>query len=752
MRKLATAAFSFSAAIFLSRYILPYGWGPVCCAVAAAASLAGLLLKGYARLRVLIILLSLSVGFIWSWVYTAVLIKPSWQLDGQTVTVCAVVTDYPHERARGFRVDSVIKRDGGPSVGARLYYYNETTLAPGDTISFTARFRRTDGVEDGERFDALSSRGAFLSAYVSGSIEITGSEGNLKYLPNKLARSASDMAGRIFPDDVSPLMQALIVGNRDRLNRDSALNAALSASGIIHVVAISGMHVAFLMGFLAVAVRNKRLLAVLGIPVLILFMAMTGFTPSVNRAVIMQIFLINAPLFRRESDSITSLSAALFVILAANPYTCASVGLQLSFAATLGIILFTYRINAGVSDQLRGTKIYRKKLPKAVIGFVITSLSTTVGALVFSLPLTVVHFGYVSLISPLTNLLTLWAVSLAFPVGLAACILGFIFQPLGVIVAFPAAMAARYIISVSRALAAVPYSVIYSSNAHIISWLAYIYVMFITLPLMRARARQYLYPACAAAILLAVVILISPLLPGAGDTSVTVLDVGQGLSVALTSGRHTALVDCGSISGENAGALAHEFLLGEGRAVIDLMILTHFHDDHVNGVEFLLSRASLSALAIPDPEGSYLVEDIIELARKRGAEIIYVTETLHISLGDMEIILYPPMGYGDQNERGLSVLTLGKVSALITGDMSSPIERSLLRYADLPKIDVLVVGHHGSKNSTSDELLDAVTPRIAVIPVGYNSFGHPADETLRRLEDRSVRIYRTDELGHVTIR
>jgi len=154
---------------------------------------------------------------------------------------------------------------------------------------------------------------------------------------------------------------------------------------------------------------------------------------------------------------------------------------------------------------------------------------------------------------------------------------------------------------------------------------------------------------------------------------------------------------------------------------------------------------------IPEPEDSFIAEDIIELARKRGTDIIYVTETLMISLGNARVFLYPPLGAGDENEQGLSVLTLGDVTALITGDMNSSNERSLLRFANLPKLDLLVVGHHGSRHSTSEELLNAVFPDVAVIPVGRNSFGHPAPETLDRLEQAGITIYRTDVSGHVTV-
>ena len=751
MRKLATAAFSFSAAIFMSRYLIPYNLLPLIGAVVAVVALTGLFFHGYRRIRIMTAFFALAVGLLWSWAYTTLFISPSWELSDNITTVRAVITGYPSERTRGYRVDAIIKRNGKPDIGARLYYYAETTLEPGYTVELTARFRRTDGINDGERFDALSSRGAFLSAYVSGDIKVTNTHRGLRYFPLRLANSIALQADRMFPDDISPLMQALIVGKQDELNRDAALTAALSAAGIIHVVAISGSHVAFLMGFIGLVIKNKRRLAYIGIPVLVFFMALTGFVPSVNRAVIMQIFLICAPVFKRESDNITSLSAALLVILAANPYACASAGLQLSFAATLGILLFTSRINAGISDYMRGTRVYKKKWLKTIIVFVTTNLATTVGASIFTIPLSVAHFGYVSLISPLTNLLTLWAVSVAFPLGLAACILGVIFNPLGLLLAFPATVAVRYIIFIAQTLASVPYSVIYKSNVQFIFWLAYIYIIFITLPLMRARARQYIYPACIAIILLVALILFSPLTPGAGDTSCTVLDIGQGLSVVLASGRHTVVVDCGSSSGENAGAIAHEFLLGEGRAVIDVMILTHFHEDHANGVEFLMSRVDVSTLVIPDPEDSYLAEDIIGLARKRGTDIIYVTETYQATLGDMNLTIYPPLGFGDENERGLTILAEGNLSVLITGDMNASVERSLLRYAELPKIDLLVVGHHGSKYSTSTELLDAVSPNIAVISVGHNTYGHPAEDTIWRLMQYGARIYRTDISGNVTV-
>jgi competence protein ComEC len=750
MRKLAISAFSFSAAIFLSHYLLPYDWLPACFVIAAAVSLAGLLFKGDTRTRILIALLSLSVGFIWSWAYTAIFVTPSKPLNGTRGVATAVVRDYPQPMRRGWRTD--IRLLGDTPVGARLYYYREVPLKPGDVVEFTAGFSSTAGTDDDARVDALSSRGAFLAAYASGDVKVVSSNGDSpRYLPQRLAGAIADMCERLFPEDVEPFMRALITGKQDRYNADVALSSALAASGITHIVASSGTHIVFLMGFLAIFLKNKRLFALYGIPILFLFMAMTDFTPSVSRAGVMQMFLICAPLFKRESDGITSLSASLLLLLALNPYSCASVGLQLSFAASLGMILFTGRIDNALAGLLGSTKLYANKIAETTTRFLTSGLAATLGATILTVPLLALHIGNVSLISPLTNLLTLWAASLAFPAGLIACLLGFITTPLGAIVAFPTTLAARYIITVGRAFAAIPYSSVYTSNPLIVAWFVYVYATFALLPLLRARAKQYIVPTCLCIGALCVVFLAGRHAPIVSDAAVTVLDVGQGQSVVLTFGDHTAIVDCGSSSGENAGAVTHEYLANNGRTAVELLVLTHFHSDHANGVEYLLSRTSVSALAIPDPEGSPLADDIITLARKRGTDIIYVTETLRVSLGESELLLYPPLGDGDENERGLAILFLGDFRALITGDMSSTGERALLRYAALPDIDVLVAGHHGSRYSTSEELLTATKPEVAVISVGYNTYGHPSGDTLRRLERYGVNVYRTDEEGHVTV-
>jgi len=756
MRKLAIVSFYFAVAIFLSGYLIAHSWLLICGGIAAVFSFTGLLFRGNNRKRIVIAILAIAIGFLWFWTYSTVFVQPYLALHEETISTSVTITDYPvARRTRGYRVDASMRLVGQRTTNVRLYYYNDTELKPGDIVEVTAQFQRTDITSDGDRFDALISRGIPLSARVSGELSVIDFDSSIRYLPKRVAEAVAQQIDDIFPKDISAFMQALLMGKRDELYSDTSLTSSLSASGIIHIVSVSGMHIAFLMGFLAQIIRSKKLFSFYGIPILLFFMAMTGFTPAVSRAGIMQIFLLCAPIFRRERDSITSLSFALLVLLILNPFAITSIGLQLSFSATLGIILFTSKIRSKVMDSFRSNRRFRKKIPRAILNFVTSNLATTIGALIFTIPLTVIHFGYVSIIAPITNLLTIGVVSIVFPLGLVAVLFSFLIPILGGIIAFPVSQAARYIIYVARTFATIPFSIVYTTNAHIMLWLAYVYLMFSSLPLLKARFRQYILPICISLMLLFILILVTPLSSVIDTNSITVVDVGQGLSVVVTSDDFTMVVDCGSISENNPGEIVHEFLMNIGRTSIDLLALTHFHSDHSNGVEFLLSRMSISVLAIPDPQGDFIAYSIIELARSRGTDIIYVTETLSIELNDSNdttIIIYPPMGVGDPNEQGISVLTIGEVTALITGDMASSTERALLRFASLPKLDVLVVGHHGSRHSTSDELLDALLPDIAVISVGRNSFGHPAQEVLDRLARVGAIVYRTNEHGHVTIR
>ena len=235
--------------------------------------------------------------------------------------------------------------------------------------------------------------------------------------------------------------------------------------------------------------------------------------------------------------------------------------------------------------------------------------------------------------------------------------------------------------------------------------------------------------------------------------AVTALDVGQGQSIVLYSDGFTAVVDCGSSSVPDAGIKTGKYLLSTGCDKIDYLILSHYHSDHTNGLPQLADIVDIDTILLPFPpaEDSYISDRIVSLADRSGIDLVYVSEDLSIKLGNAELTLFAPLGSETENENCVIVLCSQEgFDVLMTADAPSDIEYRLLQHNDLPDIEILIAGHHGSAGSTSQELLDTVLPEIAIISVGENEYGHPAASLLKRLEANGIAVYRTDESGNIT--
>jgi competence protein ComEC len=754
VRKLATAALGYTAALIAAHYLLPSGWLAWGAAGLALTSLFALLLRGDAKHRALLLLLSAAVGLLWYWGYDALFIAPAERLAGETMTVSARVTAYPENRGDYVVTDLRLVEDGLPRAKVTVYDFTGGTgaLEPGDVIRAELEFSSATTVY-GEETDVYASKGVFARAYLKSAPEPEGkAAAAFLYFPQTLAKWAREAVIRLFPADTAGYMEALLTGDRSGLYSDRAVYNALGKAGILHTVAVSGMHLSFLWGLLCFVLFDKRRAAVLGIPVLWVFALMTGLTPSVVRAAFMLTLAALAPLLRREDDGLTSLSAILLILLAVNPVSIGSVSLQLSFAAMAGIILVTPRIY-----DWCGAKWKKPAKKKAVFrSFMIASFSASVGAVIFTTPLGALNFGYVSLVSPLTNLLVLWALPICFIGGYAAVIAGMVFGPLGVGAAWLVSWFARYILAVAKALAAMPFSAVYTANNAVGWWLVFTYAVFAWAYLRRGQAPfRPVTPLSLSVAALAAVVIVTTLYYDAA-AAITAIDVGQGQSIAVFDGSDTVLIDCGGRgTWENAGDTAADYLLGCGRTHVNLLVLTHLHADHANGVTELLSRMDVSCLALPadtdDCDG--LRGEIMAAAESRGVQVLLISEDTDVSVGGIALRLFAPLDAGDENERGVIIIAgIGDYEMLVTGDVDAVVERKLIDSAALPDFELLIVGHHGSRYATSLDLLQAIRAETAIISVGYNSYGHPTDETLWRLAAWNMRVLRTDELGNVTIR
>lgn len=745
MRTLAVFALAFSAGIFLAQYALPGDWLlPAAFACLGAACLA-LLLPWQLRRRVLLAGAALALALGYDWLYVRQVQMPLEALAGTeqsavVMTVCSepAATDY------GARV--TVRLEGYR--GKVTYYGTEALLDldPGQTITADVRFQSAARIRESE-LTTFTSRGVFLLAY-SRSDEVFGSgtSDSWRWLPLRAGRAMNAVICRLFDGDTAAFLQAMLIGRSGNLSVQAQTD--LRQAGLSHILAVSGMHCSFLVALLsAFAAGHKHRVALYGIPFLLFYAVLTGASPSVVRACVMSVFVLLAPLLRRDSDSITSLSAALLVILLQNPFAAASISLQLSFSSVAGMLLVTPRLY----QTLLGGKKRRKGCR-----LVAASFSATIGALVFTTPLMAVYFNMLVLISPLSNLLCLWAACGAFICGMIAVMVGLILPSLGALLGLAPQALVWYILKAVHLLSQIPGHAVYFSNPYLKYWLVYIYVLFAAAWAMRSGGRRkYAVAAALSAGTLVLAVRAGALRYASNTLDVQVLDVGQGQSVLLCSGGDFTLVDCGSAnSWYDSGTIAADTLYSMGCGRLDRLVLTHYDTDHISGVETLLSRMDVETLVVPGPPDSPAGEAVLAAARAQGTEILMLQEKTVWTLGTGTLTVYPPLGEGDSNEAGLSILcSSGSFDLLITGDMDTNTEEQLLSTYDLPDLEALVVGHHGSKYATSEALLSALTPELAFISVGDNSYGHPSDQALWRLVQAGAAIYRTDLQGtiHLTV-
>lgn len=236
---------------------------------------------------------------------------------------------------------------------------------------------------------------------------------------------------------------------------------------------------------------------------------------------------------------------------------------------------------------------------------------------------------------------------------------------------------------------------------------------------------------------------------------ISAVDVGQGQSLVLMLEDETLVVDCGSIyTLDNAGERTGSYLISCGRRQVDALLLTHLHADHCNGVTMLMDMLPVWQLLLPadveDEDG--MLEEILEAAARHGTAVHYVSQEEERNFGSIRVQLFAPSGQGEANERCMMILcSIGSFDMLVTGDAPKEAEKDLLARYPLRDLELLIVGHHGSRYSSSGELLASIGADTALISVGYNTYGHPTYETLERLSAYGYRIYRTDINGTVEI-
>lgn len=548
----------------------------------------------------------------------------------------------------------------------------------------------------------------------------------------------------------APLVDALMLGRRGGIDRE--LQDRFAQSGLVHLLSISGFHVGLIGAWVFLVARLMRArrehALVVAALVSAAYVAFLGWPAPATRAAALAAVLARCRVRQRHVRGDELLAATCLAVLLSDPWAALDLGGWLSAAALWGATSFS-RWTDGALGRTFGWR----------------TLGSSVGATLATAPITAWSLGTVAPVGVLLNFAAIPIAAVAVPGVLASLLL----QPVVPVLARPFAAGAGLMLHLleltARLGAAVPggHQLLEAGTVSGAGpWLAALAVgLWITasrntLPEATRRGGW----AAAAAIWLG---LLHAPLGGVGDggprLTLHFLDVGQGDAAAIrTPAGHWILVDAGP-AGEGADAgrrVVAPFLQRQGARSLTLAIVSHAHADHLGGLPFVMSRLPTGfviepAADVADPRYTRFLDRL--LADGVPWHPARLGDRFELD-GLRASVLHPKpgwVGWGeDVNEDSLVLLIeYGDFQALFAGDAGFPAEADML--GRLRQVDLLKVGHHGSRGSTGDDWLAALHPKVAVISLGRNDYGHPAPATLTRLHGHGVAVHRTDREGTVTV-
>lgn len=602
---------------------------------------------------------------------------------------------------------------------------------------------------DAEPGSVVAVRGDFTQT--ARGVMVQGAFVSLQSRPSVLRRMRSS-AGRaidaVFRDDAA-LVRALLIADRADLSRD--IQDRFAAAGLAHILSISGMHI----GIIAVALRlclelvgiARRRADVASMFVVVFYVALIGAPPPAVRSAAMLVALFASRAAQRPTSkwAILTLGAVQPVF---DPRIALDIGYQLTVIGVAAIIAADEMIN----------RVGVKRLPHLAGATLASVLGATVATLA-SAPIVAWVFGRVSVAAPITNLAAGPLIALAQPMLFCGMVLAPI-QPLATLFADAAHPLLFGLDRVAAVGAAIPGGSVQVAPTAFAALIAGVMSFAIVVA---CASREWRQPAAIAAAAAAILVWI-PLAPKAGGlTELHMIDVGQGDAVALrTPHDHWVLFDAGGAwRGGDAGKSTVIPYIGRRGGVLDMFVLSHPHTDHVGGAANVLRAlhpATYIDAGFPGSASSY--RESLDAARLGHVQWKRAHPGDSISIDGVSITFLAPdstwtASLNDPNLASVvSLVRIGDIRILLMGDAERPEEEWLLAHeSPLLHADILKVGHHGSKTSSSDAFLNAVNPRLALVSVGAgNTYHLPTAAIMQSLAAHGAQVLRTDRVGTIVAR
>ncbi|MBI5019842.1 MAG: DNA internalization-related competence protein ComEC/Rec2 [Ignavibacteriales bacterium] len=568
-------------------------------------------------------------------------------------------------------------------------------------------------------------------------------------------KAVTEKLDLLIGGEEAKFLKGLIVGERSEISAE--VKTAFINSGVMHILAVSGLHVAIIVLILLAVLQLMRLPEKASILItclaLVYYNYLTGNSPSVSRSVIMAVVFLIGKLLEQKTDIYNTLAVSAVILLVIDSKQLLLPGFQLSYMAVLSMVYLYPKI------------IYVKKyLPEKIISnrlvnFLILSFGVTLAAGIGTLPFTSIYFGKISIISFAANLIIVPLSNLILIIGMTSVAFSFASNWIGSIYAESAKLCTQIMLKMVDWFGSIPYAF---SDLRLQTIDAIYFYIFIVV-IFNFYKKGLRGKLAIVTLILLNVMMISSLISTLKEKPlrVTFLDVGQGDAIYIEYPEGSnMLIDAGPRTFNIDAANRFILPLLKYRQVqkIDRLVITHPDADHLGGVPSLLRQIPVSQIYESSMKcSSTLCEEYISLTDSLGLnrKIIHRGMNLYSS-STVRVYTVSPSDSGIDNKNVNNASIVLRIihknnSLLLMGDAEKEIDKNVTKiYGGWLKSELLKVSHHGSKTGSTDELLEYIKPSSAIISVGkYNKFGHPSPTVLNRFKERSITTHRTDIDGAI---
>lgn len=639
----------------------------------------------------------------------------------------------------------------------RLFAEGEVPLEPGAVIRARVRLREPRNFSNPGGFDYvgfLRRQGIYVVGTIRGRPEVLEEGGDLF---SGLRRGFREEVAKC-PQRARGILKALILGERGEVGRED--RELLQRTGTSHLLAISGLHIGIIGGFLVLILRlllpgRRYLPALLALPLVWAYVILVQSPVSALRAALMAASLSLLVVLGRPRGLFNLLCLAALLILLFEPGALWSPSFQLSFLATAGIVLLAPR----VIPPLEQDPLWALRERGKVLRPLLTAAVITLCAQGATLPVALGHFHLLSTIAPLANLVAVPAVAFGIlPLGLIGLLLAWIWPALGGWVLYLDSLLVLGLLRILEALGSIPYSSLWLPGPTF--WEG---VLFYGGLLLFAFWRHIPRRALALAVFLGLWALdftywAAKARP-TGNLEVAFLDVGQGdcAFLRLPSGERM-LVDGGGFpygDFDTGRSIVAPFLWSRRYLRVEHLVLSHPQPDHYKGLLFVAEHFRPKEFWLPPGDVPGELVEVIEELRRKGVRVRRLKRGQVISLGEVRFeVLNPPLPLPrDPNDASLVLRLegLGR-TVLFPGDVTQRAEVEMVRAGMPLRAEVLKVPHHGSGGASSYPFAREVAPLYAVISAGANNpFGHPHPRVVNRYRGLGAEVLRTDRCGFIRL-